>query len=319
LNETQVNAGRRNQLQRGYIASAQSQAKQRGDSLKHAEETYKLLNREWSLQKNLLEQARSTRNLIFAGGVLLILLLLLIFSRYRLKQQSNRQLKKQQDLISSKNASLQKLLGEKEWLLKEVHHRVKNNLQVVMSLLNIQSHYLQDDTAISAIRDSQHRVNAISLIHKKLYQSDNPALVDMPHYIKELTEHLGEYSDLRQQVRFDLKIDNIVLDIGKALPIGLILNESVTNCFKYAFTGRDEGLITIRMCAASDGSIVLEIADDGIGISAELRQRQGDSLGMSLMKGLSSDMDGAFTISSQEGQGTLIAVSFKPEDAKAAV
>ncbi|WP_295116422.1 histidine kinase dimerization/phosphoacceptor domain -containing protein [uncultured Chitinophaga sp.] len=319
LNETRTNARRRDQLQRGYIASAQSQARQRGDSLKHAEETYSLLNREWGLQKNLLKQARNTRNLIFGGGVLLVLLLVLIFSRYRLKQRSNRQLEKQRELISDKNASLQKLLGEKEWLLKEVHHRVKNNLQVVMSLLNIQSYYLQDDTAISAIRDSQHRVNAISLIHKKLYQSDNPAMVDMPHYIKELTEHLSEYADQSRLVRFDLNIDDIVLDIGKALPIGLILNESITNCFKYAFNGRQEGLISVRMHEDYNGSITLLIADDGIGIVDNDRVREGDSLGMSLMKGLASDMDGTLMINSAEGRGTTITVLFKPEDKKAAV
>ncbi|WP_295124806.1 sensor histidine kinase, partial [uncultured Chitinophaga sp.] len=297
------------------VEDARSYAKQRGDSLRRKQETILLLGKEAGLQKMLVTRVNAFRNLLGIGAALLILLVMLTYSRYRLKQRSNRQLEHQQAIISLKNASLEKLVDEKEWLLKEVHHRVKNNLQVVMSLLNIQSYYLHDEKAKSAMLDSQHRVNAISLIHKKLYQSENPSVVVMPHYIKELTEQLYDYSDKRLYIQFDLDIAPLTFDINKALPIGLILNESVTNCFKYAFRGRDEGLITIRMRQKGKHAVVLEIADNGVGMPASAQPPTDDSLGMSLMKGLASDMDGSLVISSEEGKGTLVTVIFNPGDA----
>ncbi len=144
------------------------------------------------------------RNVSFAGAGLLLVIIGLLINGYRLKQRHNQSLQEKQHEIGHKNQSLEKLLNEKEWLLKEIHHRVKNNLQIVMSLLNTQGAYLQNDAALIAIRDSQHRVQAISLIHKKLYQSDNVGLIFMPHYIHELVDYLMECFDTERKVRFDV-------------------------------------------------------------------------------------------------------------------
>ncbi|MCK7554298.1 sensor histidine kinase [Chitinophaga sedimenti] len=280
------------------IAQAQQQARQRGDSLRNKEERIALLDKKSELQQVLLDQTRTTRNIIIIGSVLAVLLFWVIYYQ---KQRSNGQLKKQQELIKNKNETLEKLLSEKEWLLKEVHHRVKNNLQVVMSLLNIQSFYLQDDNAISAIRDSQRRVNAISLIHKKLYLSDNPALVDMQLYIKELVDHLREYADDRRGITFGLSIDPISLDVGQALPVGLILNEAITNAFKYAFTVGNSGKIQVVLKnGPEEGWLTLLVADNGIGMDQASSAMQ-DSLGMNLMKGLAKDMDGTLVLQNQDG------------------
>ncbi|UYQ94550.1 sensor histidine kinase [Chitinophaga horti] len=312
LEETKINALQQERLQQQNVLNLRNESKQRSDSLRHSEETNRLLNKDAAMQKALLGQARSVRNLMIIAAILLVLLLLATYSRYILKQRNNQQLRQQQALITNKNESLQKLVSEKEWLLKEVHHRVKNNLQVVMSLLNIQSHYLQDDTAISAIRNSQHRVNAISLIHKKLYQSDNPAMVDMQHYIKELTDQLREYADQRQDIRMALNIAPIVLDINKALPIGLILNEAITNAFKYAFPDGRPGEIVIGLMQPKLNEVLLTVTDNGIGMPDAEQRAAGNSLGMSLMKGLSSDMDAEFSITGDNG--TRIAVRLQLDD-----
>lgn len=291
---------------------ALEEARQRGEALKYRDENYKLLEKKSELQQAVIQQALTTRKFVILGGVLLLLLLLVIYNRYRLKRRSNQQLQQQQEEITSKNESLQKLVDEKEWLLKEVHHRVKNNLQVVMSLLNTQSHYLQDETAISAIRDSQRRINAISLIHKKLYQADNPATVDMQLYIKELLDYLKEYASNEHQIVFNMNISPLALDISKAIPIGLILNEAITNAFKYAFAGRQHGTITVRMQPYAADMVQLVIADDGVGIKAEDAGRHTPSLGMTLMKGLSRDIDGEFNI--EQENGTVITVWFREEE-----
>ncbi|WP_295120800.1 histidine kinase dimerization/phosphoacceptor domain -containing protein [uncultured Chitinophaga sp.] len=298
--QTDLAARQRDMLKDRDVQQAKNEIQQREDSLKNKEERIRFLNNEARLQQGLLAQTRTTRNVIILAAILLFVLLLLICNRYLLKQRNNRELEKQKALISHKNESLGKLLSEKEWLLKEVHHRVKNNLQVVMSLLNIQSFYLQDDNAISAIRDSQRRVNAISLIHKKLYQSDNPALVDMPLYICELVDYLRDYADGRGNIKIELDIAPVSLDVRKALPIGLILNESITNAFKYAFPDNADGVVLVSLKGTGKGLMELQIADDGIG----LRQHVNDtskSLGMSLMEGLAKDMDGELTIESEHG------------------
>ncbi|WP_295121917.1 histidine kinase dimerization/phosphoacceptor domain -containing protein [uncultured Chitinophaga sp.] len=313
LAEARQTAAQRDSIQLQHITAAVIQSKQRGDSLRYANATYRLLNKKWVLQKKLIAETQQARNLIIAGAVLVALLLLLIYNRYRLKQRTNRQMQLQQNEIQSKNDSLEKLVTEKEWLLKEVHHRVKNNLQVVTSLLNIQSHYLHDNAAVLAIQDSQRRVNAISLIHKKLHQSDNAARVDMQHYIQDLVTGLRDYADDHRNIRFVTNIAPLQLDIKKALPIGLILNEAVTNAYKYAF--ENKGTITITLSEVNEGSLELSIGDDGKGFAVEDLTGRPPSLGMSLIRGLVNDMDGVFHIESNNG--TRITVRFPAEGALA--
>ena len=150
----------------------------------------KLLQKEKQLQETMLLQAKYTRNWILGGvGLLLIIVGLLVYNT-RLKQRTNKKLKRQRVEIEKQNVTLRHLVNEKEWLLKEIHHRVKNNLQIVMSLLNSQSAYIDNEPALTAIHDSQHRVHAMSLIHQKLYNSENVSSIDMSFYIRELVSYL---------------------------------------------------------------------------------------------------------------------------------
>ncbi|HEY8896268.1 MAG TPA: histidine kinase dimerization/phosphoacceptor domain -containing protein [Niastella sp.] len=238
------------------------------------------------------------------GGILLLFIILgLLYNQYRIKQKNNRE-------ISSKNLTLEHLLEEKEWLLKEVHHRVKNNLHTIMSLLQSQSAYLKDD-ALKAVQHSQHRVYAMSLIHQKLYQNGNSTNINMMLYLPELLEYLRDSFDIKQQIQITTDIRDIHLDISKAIPVGLILNEAVTNAIKYAFPGDRHGVIAIGMERIADKRIRLSIADNGIGIPGNWNKMQRDSLGLRLMKGLSDDVRGDFSIDNTNG--TRITVEFQEE------
>lgn len=262
-----------------------------------------LLSKQDQLKQAKLQSANWLKDVTLVGILLLFIILGLLYNQYRIKQKNNQE-------ISTKNLTLEHLLEEKEWLLKEVHHRVKNNLHTIMSLLQSQSAYLKDD-ALKAVQNSQHRVYAMSLIHQKLYQNENSTNIDMMLYLPELLQYLRDSFDIKHQIQITTDIKNIHLDISKAIPVGLILNEAVTNAIKYAFPSGRRGEITISMERIADKRIRLCIADNGIGIPDNWNKMQRDSLGLRLMKGLSDDVRGDFSI--DNSYGTKITVEFQEE------
>jgi two-component sensor histidine kinase/tetratricopeptide (TPR) repeat protein len=252
-----------------------------------------LLHNKELLQESQLRQANFIKKMTVAGIVLLLIIVGLLYNQYRIKYRNNQ-------AISKQNGQLHNLLEEKEWLLKEVHHRVKNNLQVVVSLLQSQSIYLKDE-ALAAVNDSQHRVQAMSLIHQKLYQSDNISAINMEMYIPELMAYLKESFVTPTRITFITDIDPIGLEVTQAVPLGLILNEAVTNIFKHAFTGRERGQVNISLKQLNSAELVLNIADNGIGLPADATSYSKNSLGLNLMKGLCNDFSGRYTIASKDG------------------
>jgi two-component system, sensor histidine kinase PdtaS len=295
------------QLQQKSIE--QANLKLQYDSLAR-EQSIKLLavqsakkDNELLLKQAGIKQATFQKNVTIAGLAFLLVILALLYNQYRIKQRNNKE-------ISDKNLSLQHLLTEKEWLLKEVHHRVKNNLHTIVSLLETQSAYLKDD-ALLAIQNSQHRVFAMSLIHQKLYQTENSSNINMSTYLPELLHYLRNSFDVRQRIYFTVDIKDIHLDISKAIPVGLILNEAVTNSIKYAFPRPGNGAIDISMERVAENRIRLCIADNGIGLPSHWDTVQGNSLGLKLMRGLSEDIRGEFLI--ENANGTKIVIEF-PED-----
>jgi len=269
-----------------------------------------LLKQQQEIEKARLTQTRILNIVGGIGIIVLALLLGLLYNRYRVKQRLNRELEVKQQLICEKSDALEGLLKEKDWLVKEIHHRVKNNLQIVMSLLNSQSAYLTDERALSAIRESQNRVQAISLLHQKLYQSENLAVIDMPSYVKEVTEYLAENLDARQRIDFEVAVAPLTLDVSQAVPLGLIINEAITNAIKYAFPNGNKGYIRVSMETAGDGRMRVTIHDNGIGLPEGYDGLHSPSLGMSLMKGLSKQLDGEFSLVNHEG--LTIQVGFNP-------
>jgi two-component system, sensor histidine kinase PdtaS len=255
-----------------------------------------------------LQQSRMTRNYTYALLVLILLLAAVGYTRYRANQRHNRELAK---LIGEKDHLLAEkdgLLRDKEWLIREVHHRVKNNLQIVMSLLNSHSNSLQDANARTVIRESQHRVHAISLIHQKLYQSDSLSVIYMPSYIKDFIEHVSDHFDSASHIRFNLFVGPVYLDVAQAVPLGLIINEAVTNALKYAFPNQRPGSISISMQSGPKNDLTVLVSDTGIGVRQDFDPENHPSLGMNLMRGLCKQMDGRFRL--YVNNGTHVEIQF---------
>ncbi len=269
------------------------------------------LRQQADVQASRLRQEVFLRRVTIGGVALLLVVVSLLSYAYRVKQRSNRLLEGQRKEIARKNQRLERLVTEKDWLVKEVHHRVKNNLQIVMSLLNSQSAFIDNEHALSAIHQSQHRVHAMSLIHQKLYNSENTATIDMALYIRELVSYLQDSFNTGQRIRFELDIAPLALDVSQAVPLGLILNEAITNSIKYAFPDNRKGTIAIELSGDSPTHYFLCIADNGVGMPIQFVNKKPGSLGMSLMAGLSADLDGTFAIESHGG--TAIKIAFVAE------
>src|SRR5450432_3745095 len=257
----------------------------------------KILNQQSQIQQIELKRDQLTRNVTIAGAAVLFLFLCYLYYQFRSKQKTNRK--------------LEHLVDEKEFLLKEIHHRVKNNLQIVISLLNTQSKFLNNEEAIAAISESRHRMQAMSLIHQKLYQSENAAFVAMPTYIRELVDYLDMSFNVGQRIRFELEIDPIDLDISQAIPVGLILNEAVTNCIKHAFKDRPNGIIRIAMKDLMDELVFLEISDNGKGLPPDFDFTTSQSLGIRLIRGLIEQIGGELNFSDRDG--CRIATTFRQD------
>jgi PAS domain S-box-containing protein len=208
----------------------------------------------------------------------------------------------------------QRLLREKETLLKEIHHRVKNNLQVISSLLKLQADKITDPATRDVFRDSQQRVRSIALLHEKLYQSEDLANVDMHGYVGDLTRKLlRTYGTAATHVRLEVQATGVSLNMDAALPCGLIINELVTNALKHAFGERDKpGLVTVRLTRTGNET-ELCVSDDGEGLPPGFRLEGGPSLGVQLVMTLAHQLGG--TVQFECAPGTSCTIRFPTEEA----
>jgi len=267
-----------------------------------------ILRKQSQIQKQELKRTQLIQNVTIGSLILITIVLMLVYGRFRLKKRLHDTLVKKKAEIDLAYRELEtnilqknKLILEKEGLLKEVHHRVKNSLQLTISLLNSQSYYLENQAAIDAIKESQHRLKSIALIHQKLYQNQNMATINIQPYIFELVEYLKESLGSDKRINFELDILNIEMDISKAIPLGLIINEAITNIFKYAFTNKPKGKIEIKLRQTPDQAYTLFIKDDGNGLPPNFDYKQSNTLGIVLMMGLSAQIDATFSMSEDNG------------------
>lgn len=261
------------------------------------------------IRKVQLRQAHTVRY-IFIGGILVLFVIVgLLYYAYHTKKISNRELQGKQQEINRQNLVLQQLVQDKEWLLKEIHHRVKNNLQIVISLLNSQSAYLDNEAALQALQNSQHRMHAMSLIHQKLYMSDNLATINIEWYINELLKYIKDCLEHNKlHITYDISVLPEELDVSQAVPVGLIINEAVVNAIKYAFPDVTHGKITVTFREKDAENYQLIIADNGKGLPEDFELRTRQSLGTNLMKGLANQLEG--TLEMANNQGLCITITF---------
>jgi len=210
--------------------------------------------------------------------------------------------------LKAERDQLARSLAEKEVLLKEVHHRVKNNLQVIASLLRLQADKVTSDVAAPALRDSQHRVESMALIHEQLYETEDLREVDLAKYASLLATNLLHSLGVdRDRIECRVTIEPLLLGVDQAIPAGLILNELISNALKHAFPNGRSGFISVEG-GQRDASIVLNVRDNGAGIPADIEVRKSKSLGLEIVKILSRQLKGIFEM--ERGEGALFRVSF---------
>jgi two-component sensor histidine kinase len=202
---------------------------------------------------------------------------------------------------------------EKDLLLKEVHHRVKNNMQVITSLLNIQSFYIKDPESLKLIAESKNRIKSMALIHEKLYESKEFTKISISDYVDSLlSELIGAYG-INQEIVLDKKISAGNFSIDTVIPLGLLINEVISNSLKYAFEKRDEGNIYIELSHHGENYHLI-IGDDGIGIPKDSLEQESSTLGLELIKLLTDQLNGQVKL--LDRQGTFYEVIFKGNERK---
>lgn len=201
------------------------------------------------------------------------------------------------DITERKQAEqqIQASLKEKEVLLKEIHHRVKNNLQIISSLLNLQSGYINDRQALESFKESQSRIKSIALLHEKLYQSKNLSQINFAEYVQRLAVNLFRAYDVNSSaVSLKIHAEDILMGVDAAIPCGLIINELVSNCIKHAFPAGTSGEICIllRRVPNQDNKLILTVRDNGVGFPKHINFRNPESLGLQLVNTLAAQLKG---------------------------
>ena len=202
---------------------------------------------------------------------------------------------------------LESSLAEKEILLKEIHHRVKNNLQIISSLIVLQDHYVKDERILHIFKDFQNRIKAMALIHEILYKSENLNKIDLSKYMKNLVNNLFKaYSANSKQIKLQLNIENIDFNLNKAISCGLIVNELVSNSLIHAFSKNDVGKIIVTLKKTKNNRILLDVYDNGIGFPKDVDYKNSDTLGLKLISTMTKQMDGKISIEKNNGTHVII-------------
>jgi two-component system, sensor histidine kinase PdtaS len=258
--------------------------KENESEVRHLQEKLKF---ETELRKN-----RLIRNYLLIVGTLIIGFGIFLFYSFKKSQKADK---------------------EKEALLKEIHHRVKNNLMVISSLLNLQSGTITDDNTRTAVRESQNRVKSMALIHQLLYQSEMYTGIDFSQYLEQLMQFLqSTYSKPGRNIHYTIRADRIRLDIDTAIPLGLITNELTTNAYKYAFIDNRDGKIEIDFHKTMDHKYLLRVSDNGKGLPEGIDPEESSTLGLKLVKILTKQIKGKLNYSKHNGTEFNVVFSISP-------
>jgi two-component sensor histidine kinase len=265
--------------------------------------TISALSKEKTTALHNLKRSNQRNLMLWSGLGIFALMVGLLYIVLRQRNKLNRELQFKNNIIS-------KALEEKEYLIKEVHHRVKNNLQVISSLLSLQSRTVEDQVAVDALNESQSRVLSMSLIHQNLYKDGPSSQLNVKTYLTNLGENIfSTYNIQKDKIKLITEIDDVTLDVGSLVPIGLIVNELITNALKYAFEGREKGNIFLSLKSGNE-QLVLKVKDDGIGKSP-LQDKNG--FGTRLIQTFAKRLNGEITCDVNNGTSIEIRIKdFKP-------
>jgi two-component sensor histidine kinase len=311
-NHKQTDSGLAESKQRDFQKLLiQFQTQKKEDSIKLKDQNIALLNQKAVLQQSKLDKSTLLIRITISSAILLMVIATLLYRQYRIKKQANQVITQKNEILKRLVTEKEQLVTEKEWLVKEVHHRVKNNLHTVLGLLESQASHLKDE-GLAAVEVSQHRIYAMSLIHQKLYQSEDIRTILMDRYLAEFVQYLRDSFEGRSEVHFILDIEPIPLAVSQAIPLALIINEAVTNSMKYAFPDKHPGTITISMHKNGE-QITLLLTDNGVGMGDRPTGPKAGSLGLELMKGLTREIHGRAEFTNDSG--TKITIVFDQDPA----
>ena len=213
-----------------------------------------------------------------------------------------------QSLVKERTAEIEKKNGELAMILKEVHHRIKNNMSSIVSLLSLHASLLKEPQAIEALEDAQSRVQSMMILYDRLYRSSNFISARVKDYLPSLVEEIADNFHDRSRMHIETEVEDFELDTISLLPLGIIVNELLTNIMKYAFKGRDSGQIKLSTSLMEDAVVRMEIQDDGIGIPENINFKNSTGFGLMLIDNLTQQLKGSIRI--ERGIGTRIVLEF---------
>ena len=281
-------------------------------------EEHRLLKKHETDLKNqeLVLKNKQKNILVFFALLLLLLLALSLFNSYKLKK-SRKEVREKNKEITLKSKQVKIALSEKEVLLKEVHHRVKNNLQVISGLLESQNISVTDESVKLALKEGQNRIQSVALVHKMMYQSENVSKVNMQNYLEELLQVLElSYSNSQKHIQTRINAKDVDFDVTMAVPISLIVNEAVCNAYKHAFENKKSGNIEVAIIKEKERTYSLLIKDDGVGLPEEFDIKKLKSIGFDLIHGLARQLKGKLTVNGTSGTEIKITFSSITKDGR---
>ncbi len=255
-------------------------------------------------QKDITQEKEARNWLIFGMFGILAISGFLIFSYTRKKKQAKK--------LEEKNKIINQQLDEKQLLLKEIHHRVKNNFQIIASLLELQSKGIEDEKALELAKEGKNRVKSMALIHQRLYQNED-LLIELDDYIRMLVDDISKTYGKDATTKVTYNVPNYKFDIDTAIPLGLIINELITNAYKYGFTSSEQ-LLNVSINKVSKEEYVLEVKDNGVGLPEGFNFEKAKSLGLRLVRQLSKQLHGKTVYSNENG--CSFKISFKDTEAR---
>lgn len=246
---------------------------------------------------------------------LLLAIIIVLYAIYKIasfRERQQRKISKElEEKVKERTALIETQRDEKEILLKEIHHRVKNNMQVIISLISIQSGYTKDEVALSLFDEAKNRIRSMALIHEKMYQTGDLAMIDIQDYIMALTNDLIDTYSINCDIFLDIRIHKTKFSIDTLIPLGLLLNEIISNALKYAFTGSNKGKMTIHLSLDKNEELyTILVGDNGIGMPLGTLDKEEGTLGMELVKIFVTQLDG--TVKRLEEKGTMYEIKFPP-------